>query len=224
VLRRISPRRPRTARRPGRRTRNRECVWRCRRQVVGPSGIPLGAWRSQGSSRGQGRARGSAAGRCWPCPRPLPATSRTAFHRTTTAIATGRWAHRPEGGEAEHSSPAVSWRWSEASRSASRSGRKPESRRQSWQTTTARLPRWTTSIRWGWQPSFSPWSWSRRWTASTVQTATGSLPCGCVEPNIGPAFQGLCLCTHRTAAGRCGSSGEKAGLPDERRSLDRVIA
>jgi len=42
-------------------------------------------------------------------------------------------------------SPSVCSRWRIASDSAAFSGRNPESASQSWQTVTARCPRWTTS-------------------------------------------------------------------------------
>lgn len=110
----------------------------------------------------------------------LAAQSRSVGHRKQVQATRER--------KVEHPSPAVSWRWAAASRSASRSGRKPESRRQSWQTATARRPRWTTSTRWGWHASSRSWSWSRRWTASTVQAATWSLDRTCVGSDIGLAF------------------------------------
>jgi hypothetical protein len=60
-----------------------------------------------------------------------------------------------------------------ARRSASRCGRKPESRWQSWQIATARWPRCTTSTQCGWQHWLSAaWWWSRRCAAAAAHAAT----------------------------------------------------
>ena len=77
-------------------------------------------------------------------------------------------------GSGTHSVLVLS-RCSSARRSASRCGRKPESRWQSWQMATARWPRWmhldavrpATRLR-AW------WWWSRRWAAAAVHAATSA--------------------------------------------------